>query len=503
MDHIPIYKNRWAASISTITHLLGVGAIVVLSSFILPEFYIGSELQGISGQDSEKLLALVLSAKVMELLTVFSLSTIVFTMVRHELVLGQGVPLAALGVGLQISDPTFLISKELLAIIKGKFSVNWKKYIFTLLIIVFTILAVCIAPASATAMMPQNSSWRAGGTILWWNATDPALFPDTLNETHTLGSVCNVTGSPGCPSYQWEVIAEQLISKLQGSAQVVNGQIEGLPPPSSLIVQGRDTRLELSISIREQPYDSFVANYTVANMPHGAIGDAFLSGSLSWSRAALISREGGETLYWLNNGKSFYIHIKTAITHTRCRVSRVKVDTTDPPTFPDFEYGDYRDVNITNPIVTGWVQATLLTMTTPQVFWFDLDPTMAYNASIGVVVAIPGDPATQLADLYGCMIDARWVVATLGADTGGLVSGGNPPGYIPIGDPTNGTGWVIDETYGWRAHIRPSFAQYVDPGIQNSTSTVLQKLFLACGLWNLEAPEAAWRPISKQFWEPP
>lgn len=98
--HIAIYKDRRAAFISALVHMVGVGGVCSLSYFVMGQSYIGTELRGMQNQDDQKMLGVQIAAKVFELVAVFSLTSMIFTILRYKLALGNGVPLAAMVVGL-------------------------------------------------------------------------------------------------------------------------------------------------------------------------------------------------------------------------------------------------------------------------------------------------------------------------------------------------------------------------------------------------------------------
>lgn len=67
----------------------------MIACYINTEYFVGKELPGF-GADKSKLLGLQLAAKLHELLMIFTLTSIIFAMVRHELCGGNGVSIAAL-----------------------------------------------------------------------------------------------------------------------------------------------------------------------------------------------------------------------------------------------------------------------------------------------------------------------------------------------------------------------------------------------------------------------
>ncbi|KAM5351071.1 hypothetical protein ACJ41O_003794 [Fusarium nematophilum] len=483
-SRIPIIHSHRAALLGCAMHLPALGGIAALSYFMFQEIFIGKELSGPQDQDTEKLLALQFAAKLMELLIVMSLTSIVFTMVRWEMTLGEGVPLAAFVAGFQISDVTFLWSKEMFAILRGRYASIWRKALFVATIVLFTVLSIAVAPASATAMIPKDGKWRAGGSTIWWNASEAAIFPDNLNETHTLGPTCGTAGNPLCPSWQWDAINALLVSKLPGSSRIVD-RVMGPRPPRNIIVSGRSTLLEIVTDVREPVYDAMSPNYTVVAMPHFATSDALVYSGVHWDRAAFEAYQKQESRVWLYKSTDFHIHVRSALTHTRCHMSLVnRTSDADPPIFPDLKFKDFRPTHLDESVIKDWQAKHVANMTRPEIFWFDLDHITAANGSIGAVVALPTNRSASLVQLYGCMVDARWATATLASNRITLVTQGAPPGTGPRDTSGEGT-WLFNQAYGWRVHIRPSFAQYVNPVVsaRGRNSTVFEEMALASELW--------------------
>lgn len=492
--HVAIYKDRRAASISAAAHLVGVFGVAALGYFVLGEWYIGAELQGELGQDSQKLLALLITAKMFELVAVFSLSSIVFTLVRYEMVLGNGAPLAALGAGLQISDPTFLVSKTMLAILRGQFSKQWRKAFFVVLVVGFTVLAILIAPATATALMPRLDTWRVGGTMLWWNATESTMFPETLNSAHgPRGVNCSVTGDRRCPSTEWETLSARLLSHLPTSSRQVNAlrvdsEYEGYLLPETLLVDGPETALQMTVFVRGADYHVLQAPYTVATMAHASVVEGLVKGTAYWQRASLMSLMRRESVYHRTRRSTFNIDVKTAVTHTRCERLRDPAAGPAPARAPNSQTNELNIAEFADEMLASRVRDTLrANMTTPHILWFDPPPFMEGKASIGAVVAIPNKNGNQTTNVYGCMVDARWANTTLATHPTARFATGHPTGFILGNRVEHGGGWVSDAAFGSRVRIDEGFAKLLDPVIQGTNLTVLQEQLRRSGVWNSDS----------------
>jgi len=455
---------------------------IALSILIFRNNFIGRELSGASGYDREKLLALQFCAKLLELLMNWSLSTIIFSFIRHEIGHGKSVPLASFVAGLQFSQIMFLFSKEFWAIVKGQFSSMLKKFAFIFLIVLCAFLSISIAPATASSIVPLFDWWPAGGTDIWLNATEAEMFPPVLNESHTLGTICAISGHKYCPSAYWQSINNGFVSLLPGSSQIVDG-VQQNRPPTRMLITGRRAILNIRVDVREPFYDVFSPNFSVATAPHIAVADPLILAGIHWDMAAKMSTSNKETNLWYYSQASYKLSSLSPITHTRCQMSIRLIDSTYPPTFPSLMHSDLRDVNITNSEIDRWMSSVLSNISRPDIFWFNPDSQMAKNASLGALIAVPTDSQSSV-QVFGCLIDARWADARLSGDRVSLVVAGQPRSFRPVSkDGTTVKTWIGDSNYGTRVRIQPSYAQYLNPRTPEKNWTVLQEMAYMSELW--------------------
>ncbi|KAL8824191.1 MAG: hypothetical protein Q9191_005234 [Dirinaria sp. TL-2023a] len=93
---IAIRKNRLSALLRALVHALPVAAALGLVTINLYRYYVGSSIQPLAFYQ--------VIAKIHEIMIQASLAAIVFSYIRHEMVLGQGIPLGAMFSGLQLSQ---------------------------------------------------------------------------------------------------------------------------------------------------------------------------------------------------------------------------------------------------------------------------------------------------------------------------------------------------------------------------------------------------------------
>ncbi|KAH7147859.1 hypothetical protein DER46DRAFT_514185 [Fusarium sp. MPI-SDFR-AT-0072] len=472
---VPIVKDRFTAILAALVHLPAIAGIITLSFYIFKNYYIGKELEGKPDYDVEKKLGIQFAAKLMEMFIVLSLNAIVFSMIRHEFTIGQSVPYGALVAGQQISEISFLWSEEFFSIVKGKFSQTWKKIGFILTVLVCTIMALGASSLSAVAMMPQEGDWRAGGSFIYFNGTRDEMFPGVLTEDNTIGSACSVTGNERCPSWQWDVINSQLISKLPLSGEVDNGLFIRRPPSEILVAGYSSTLVNLVVDVREKWFNLNSPNHTVARMPHLGPAEACITTSLHWEQAADDSAKRKQTRFNNFQKLAHKLNAPMPITNTRCELTSVTDAKAKTILFPDFVTFPPTTLNVTRDVVSDWLSDTLPDLQKPEVLWFDSAPVIA-NSSV------PSNRSREAADVYGCMIDARWITTELSGDAVSLASKGYPPFSGPIATALGGS-WIGSPSYGQRVHLAPSFAKYLNPRDSRTNRTVIHEMLLNSGVW--------------------
>lgn len=117
-------------------------------------------------------------AKFHEITAQASIAAIVFSYVRHEMSLGQGLPFGALFSGLQVSQLSYLWSMEFWGSICSKHLPLRRRIGMAVVITSTFILAAAVGPSSAILLIPRLDYWPAGSTDIWLNITAQDLWPN-------------------------------------------------------------------------------------------------------------------------------------------------------------------------------------------------------------------------------------------------------------------------------------------------------------------------------------
>ena len=116
-------------------------------------------------------------AKALEIMIQASLAAIVLGYIRHELVLGKGLPFGTIFSGLQVNQISYLWSMEFWGSIGSKsFSVYRKIFLFVSLVLIF-VLAAAAGPSTAVLLIPRRDYWPAGSTHVWINGAKDDIWP--------------------------------------------------------------------------------------------------------------------------------------------------------------------------------------------------------------------------------------------------------------------------------------------------------------------------------------
>lgn len=277
-------QTPWSAWLATAHHLFAIASAAIIVALNTAGLWVGKELTGASGQDTEKLLALQFAAKLHELLMLSSLAQILFSETVKQLVFGEGLSFGAIAAGLQFSQISYLWSKEFQATSCATFK---RKYLIIPAIIIWTLLGVSIGPSSATAMKPTLGDWSAGETPFWLNETADELWPLFLS----LAGNKNCTNSPEtCGSLgTWTSLADNLF-KYWGHEAL--GNIRAMPEsvqiPDKVSIRALNSRFRGLFSL-------YQPEITTATIQPAAIADGVNTMRQIWLRAngARCYSEGG------------------------------------------------------------------------------------------------------------------------------------------------------------------------------------------------------------------
>ncbi|KAF2204498.1 hypothetical protein GQ43DRAFT_162480 [Delitschia confertaspora ATCC 74209] len=187
-----VIRASWAYAIRHCWgHFLPIAAIITLSYLNFSGFFVGAHLQGLYNDTAQAVdrLSLQVTAKLLELLIIASLSVVIMDIVRSYLLFAsEGIPLGLLTARFRFVAILYLVSDDFRAGSMA-FKSHRTRWAFILLIGTSALVAVLAGPSIALLLIPTwYEAWPAGGAKFWINWD---LHPSTVDRSPTWGSRCS------------------------------------------------------------------------------------------------------------------------------------------------------------------------------------------------------------------------------------------------------------------------------------------------------------------------
>ncbi|KAF5008354.1 hypothetical protein FDECE_5397 [Fusarium decemcellulare] len=207
-------SSLWVALARCTIHIIPAFVSIGLVIINWRGYFIGNELQGSKNQDDMKMGLLQVAAKTQELLIVASVGSIIFHILRSELVFGEGIPLGLLASGWNFAQIQYFWSPEFLGCLLLDKTMprkqRWKRRGILFFVAISGMLALVAGPAAAVLMIPRRKDWPVGGGIYWLNGEDnkswlcsrltiyggssAQLWPTSLTADYYTGANCTQKG---------------------------------------------------------------------------------------------------------------------------------------------------------------------------------------------------------------------------------------------------------------------------------------------------------------------
>ena len=476
-EKIPIVHGLIDAGLPALLHAVPVAAALVVVILNLRGYYIGSELQGGSGEDSIKLLALQFTAKLHELLMVASMTYIVFDRLRQHMVSDDGIPLGGIAAAFQVGAVSNLWSPDFIALFRTRYGRMSRQVLYVTLIFVVTVLGVIVGPSSATALQPTLGDWAAGGTGFWLNSTQAEIFPSVLNASTPPVYLCPSCTGIDCISRVWKPLEDVTFSFWP---RVWQSHVVLPPGVETTFIPGDSIR---SMSTRfVGPFQSH-PNATFATIQSAPIASAVGKMCSLWTSANTACIAGDKGCFQYYNDITCSFDTVQPISFVRCHTGAV----TSPQQFwtvdgetPGYTLVTYADAGSHSQ---QWFDDITSNRSTPGIQWLQLPEDRLGQTSLGATVALPKSTENDGDKVLSCTIDARWVNTTVQASFTGtplilsstiqqdiqrkvaFMSGSNVARYP-------------------RVTLDPQWADALNAVIDTANTTVFERLCRATGIWN-------------------
>ena len=171
---VAVQKSRTVALLRAMIHIVPVGVAMWEIVLNWNTYFVGYAMYNQAYYQ--------FGAKAHEISMEASLSAIVFSYMRYELMLGGGIPFGALFSGLQVSQASYLWSMELWGTISSR-AISLKSRSRLLVVVAASVsLAAVAGPSSAILLVPRLDYWPGGSTNFWINVTSDSLWPSLLGN---------------------------------------------------------------------------------------------------------------------------------------------------------------------------------------------------------------------------------------------------------------------------------------------------------------------------------
>lgn len=482
---VAIRKDRSIAALAGLIHLLPASVAITIGILNTFGYYIGEELAGLQGQDTEKFAGLQLAAKLHELTIQASITTMLLQYVRHELALSDGMPFGALFASQLYKDISFLWSSEFWGTANGHFSTRKRKWRMIILLVLCAILGFTVGPASANIMKPRAGIWPAGGTDFWIGVPPGALWSSNFTE-HDVSSTCAIdTNDRSCPYGDWKTLTQEYLpywAHLQNKGTL----------PGSIRIPGFRSVREMCPQIRSTS-QQYSQPLTVATTQYATVAEAVAeTGRLwAWVVAAAWRTKGQPWRFWSHSEATFSVPAYQPIVHARC--SNFSISNANPSSnkLTFYDLSDYKAFQRTGefPLITAHTTTSpnaTINLSGPSVEWVSIQQVNTGRSALAATVRLPYD-GTKNPQVYPCTIDARIAPAK--------VQGTRNTYEVVTSHIEGSTIWIpagTKATYGldksWPAiNIDPQWAAYLNPLIASDNTTVFHQLVIAAGLQNAKS----------------
>ncbi|KAK3166653.1 hypothetical protein OEA41_009778 [Lepraria neglecta] len=477
LEKIAIKKDFWTACLVSSIHIVPIAAALVLVVLNWKGYYIGGELAGAVGQDDAKFIGLQFAAKLHELTISASLTAVIFSYIRHELVTASGLPFGAIVAGLQFHDISYLWSMEFWGAIRASWRRKRDKTALILLIITCAGLSVSAGPSSATLMRPRLDYWPAGGTDFWIALPQDGLYSTNASASQVPTSCMNDTGDLSCPSGGWQALAQDYMSFYQAIRRF--GYL-----PDIVQVPG-DRAIRALRGFHRSPNFQFSGSTTQATIGTSSVADALVETGRLWAFAVYNLRAKFHERFWSRLDVTYSVRAQQPIVHARCAAYNASTYTlgikASESTMAVYDLSDQDHLNsqgdfgalvynyTDNEPVRSLVQ-NVFNITIPQVAWATVP--QSNGSALGATLVLPLLQNGSM--LIQCTIAARMAPSTLQGtrNTPLIVTGAD---HSSIYDNNNTLP---------RISINPAWAAFLNPTIPSDNSTAFQYMMKAAGLWD-------------------
>lgn len=226
----PVVRTSLSTSLALATvHILPVMVSITVIGLNLGHLWLGVTLPGSLTDNSLMSAIFQVFAKIQELLMVASLTAVVYHVIVHHLIAGDGVPFGFLCASFSFSEISYFWSSEFWGALDGGIS-RASKASMAAILLTSGLIAAFAGPSVAVLLIPRQQDWNAGGTEFYLSAREADLFPSNLSVSD-LPAEClgpDATDYAICPSGGFNPL-----SLYTSSLQTIRNDENLIPVPKS------------------------------------------------------------------------------------------------------------------------------------------------------------------------------------------------------------------------------------------------------------------------------
>ena len=447
---IAIRRSQTTALLRALIHFIPVS--VALSEIVLNwnTYFVGYHVYNLAYYQ--------FGAKLHEIAIQASLSAVIFSYVRYELVLGDGIPFGALFSGLQISQASYLWSMEFWGTVTSK-TISLQNRLRLLSVVTASIFIAAVAgPSSAILLVPRLDYWPAGSTNIWINITSDSLWPTRWG---TLSSCLNpmlsvlITFSTNasdvpiqclnasvsdiytfaCPSHGWEAVQDYMYTTANSFERKYLDLIHLVHHPSFVELTGRGSQRRLSITTFAEQAEGYDPEAFGVTTQQSAVADALTETGNLWTHSmSNVSASGHGSVLQRQDA----VHTITTGYYQPYTVASCATDVIDGlhddsalslPIPPAVQPSLMLDQAKYNRSLSGIYSFVHPSITKDQIFglpgsveksrlkWVELPQDPFNSSSIGAVVLLPRLVTNSTQNIVVCSLGAGWGASFINASS--------------------------------------------------------------------------------------
>ncbi|KAK2593012.1 hypothetical protein QQS21_009302 [Conoideocrella luteorostrata] len=414
----PIIRNSFPTTLAHLSvHVLPVLTSIAIIALNFKHLFLGRTIPGPVLNNAVTIAAFQVCAKLHELLIVASLSIIVLSVIREQLISGAGLPLGFLCSGFTFSQLSYFWSEAYWGAVGAQMP-RCRKIITALLLLLAGLIATTAGPSSAVLMVPREQEWNAGGSEFYLRGNMSELFPAKLTAfPTTINMEClrpDAFNYAMCPSS-----GLSFLSVHTSTLQMIKNGANLLPPPNSIFGPFGSQRVNVASLTNSMPRPQLVGSVRglacqtaviAPYIPAIAYQQAFkadwdiITGSIPWSSGSKASKAE----YKYNRGSTLKTSTKIPVVRAACSTGQNISAAEKTIRFPVL------------PKYSCWHETTPITFhqlnETPsdrlRITWSPL-PSECGLTSTGMIFESPWTDNGVSRLVVGCSVDARWANGTV------------------------------------------------------------------------------------------